>query len=84
MTRPKYTYYPLIEAAGYVRNRMTLKRRIDAGTFPPPVDLGPNTRAWLDEDLDEVDRRIRKGITTPNPELLRRHGERKARAAEHD
>jgi hypothetical protein len=43
MTRPKYTYYPLIEAAGYVGNRMTLKRRIDAGTFPPPVDVGPNT-----------------------------------------
>ena len=82
--RPKYSYYPDIEAAGYVRNRMTLKRRQEAGTFPPPVDLGPNTRAWIDEDLDEVDRRVREGITTPNADWLRRLAERRARAAERD
>ena len=64
---------------GYVNNRMTLSRRIGAGTFPPPHDLGLNTVAWTDEELAEVYARAKAGITEPNPEWLRRAQERQAR-----
>jgi hypothetical protein len=55
-----YRFHDLV-ARGYVNNRMTLKRRIDAGLIPRPVDLGPNTRAWTDEQLAEIDARIAAG-----------------------
>jgi prophage regulatory protein len=32
----------------------TLYQWIAAGRFPKPIDLGPNTRAWLDDELDAV------------------------------
>ncbi len=25
-----------------------------AGRFPRPIDLGPNTRAWLEDEIDAV------------------------------
>jgi hypothetical protein len=81
MSRPKYSRFSALEAEGLINNRMTLQRRIDAGTFPPPVDLGPNTVAWLDTDLEEVDRRVKDGTTKPNPEWLARAERRKARRA---
>jgi hypothetical protein len=77
----KLNRYSFLVEAGYVNNRMTLQRRVNAGTFPPPYDLGENTRVWTDTDLEEVDRRIREGIADPNPEWLARLTERKARKA---
>jgi len=71
--------YDHLTQHNYVNNRMTLKRRTDAGTFPPPYDLGPNTVAWDSRDLAELDRRIAAGITEPHPDWLRRAQERKAR-----
>jgi hypothetical protein len=64
-----YRFHDLV-AKGYVSNRMTLKRWRDAGRFPPPVVLGPNTKAWTDEQLAEVDARAKAGITKPNPAWL--------------
>jgi prophage regulatory protein len=32
--------------------RSTLYRWIEAGQFPGPVRLGPNTSAWLASDVD--------------------------------
>jgi hypothetical protein len=66
-----YRRYSYLVEHGYVSNRMTLKRRIESGTFPPPSQLGPNTIAWTDEQLAEVDRRARAGITAPNESWLR-------------
>lgn len=56
-----YHRFPELVARGYVKNRMTLKRRIDAGVFPPPCHLGPNSVAWTDEQLAGVDARIAAG-----------------------
>lgn len=77
----KFHRYPALVEAGYINNRMTLHRRISAGTFPPPFDLGKNTRAWAAGDLEEVDRRILEGITEPNLEWLARVQRRKSPAA---
>jgi predicted DNA-binding transcriptional regulator AlpA len=49
---PKYLRFRDLVARGVVNNRMTLRRWIAAGTFPAPVSLGPNTKAWL---VDEVE-----------------------------
>jgi len=41
------------------RSRSTIYARIAAGTFPRPLDLGPNTRACLLSDVDGwIDGRI--------------------------
>jgi hypothetical protein len=61
------TYYRFrdLVAQGRVRNRMTLKRWIDAGLFPAPMNLGPNTRAWTDVQLAEHDASV-AARTAPN------------------
>jgi prophage regulatory protein len=30
----------------------TIWRRIQAGTFPKPVQLGPNSVGWIEEEID--------------------------------
>ena len=40
------------------RNRVTLRRWIDAGYFPAPIRLGPNSVGWRARDVQEwLDRR---------------------------
>ena len=80
----KYLRYHFLEATGRIPNRVTANRWIERGTFPPPYDLGPNSRAWSDEDIAEFDERARKGITEPNPKWLARLAERKASQAQRD
>ena len=36
-----------------VRNRMTLRRWIAEEGFPPGILLGPNSRAWTEESVEE-------------------------------
>lgn len=67
----RYLSFDQLREAGYVRNRSTLHRWINQGLFPPPMSPGPNTRAWSDKQLQEVDRRAAAGITTPNPAWLK-------------
>jgi prophage regulatory protein len=51
MTTRFYRYPNLVER-GIVANRMTLSRWIATQGFPKPVPLGPNTRAWIAEEVD--------------------------------
>ncbi len=51
MTRTFLRFPDLVEA-GLVNNRTTLARWIKSGNFPAPVSLGPNTRAWLVDDIE--------------------------------
>ncbi len=37
---------------GIVRNRVTLKRWIENHDFPAGLLLGPNTRAWREDDIE--------------------------------
>jgi hypothetical protein len=55
----RYVRFAELKQRGYVRNRMTLKRWIEAGIFPRPIELGPNTRARTEEQLSEHDARLR-------------------------
>lgn len=34
----------------------TLYRKMQAGTFPLPVQLGPNSVAWIEEEVDNWNR----------------------------
>lgn len=34
-------------------SRATIYRKVDQGTFPRPVRLGPNTVAWYESQLDQ-------------------------------
>jgi hypothetical protein len=40
-----------LKARGIVNNWVTLLRWIDREGFPPGRKLGPNTRAWTDEEI---------------------------------
>jgi predicted DNA-binding transcriptional regulator AlpA len=45
-----YRYRDLV-TMGLVNNRTTLHRWINAGLFPKGRLLGPNTRAWSEDEL---------------------------------
>jgi predicted DNA-binding transcriptional regulator AlpA len=44
--------YPDLKARGIVNNRMTLRRWIAEQSFPPGVQLGPNTVAWPENEVE--------------------------------
>jgi predicted DNA-binding transcriptional regulator AlpA len=44
--------YTDLVAKGVVNSRMTLKRLIDNQGFPPGRLVTPNSRAWIEEDVD--------------------------------
>jgi predicted DNA-binding transcriptional regulator AlpA len=48
------TYYRFddLVIAGIVKNRVTLSRWIKKEGFPSGVMLGPNTRAWLKDEIE--------------------------------
>ena len=51
-------YSDLVEL-GIIRNRMTLKRWVESGNFPPPIRLGSNSIAWISSDVQAwLDARI--------------------------
>jgi predicted DNA-binding transcriptional regulator AlpA len=45
--------YPDLEEAGIVSNRVTLYRWIKDHGFPPGFLLGPNSRGWLEREVDQ-------------------------------
>ena len=55
-TPTKYWRYYYLKRSGRVDNRTTLRRWIQAGRFPAPVKLGPNSIAWPMEEVLEWDR----------------------------
>jgi predicted DNA-binding transcriptional regulator AlpA len=48
----KLIHYADLVAKGIVNSRMTLKRIIDNQGFPPGIRVTPNSRAWIEEDVD--------------------------------
>lgn len=41
----------LVKKTGY--SYPTIYRKMQAGTFPLPVQLGPNAVAWVESEIDE-------------------------------
>ena len=41
-----------LKALGIVDNRVTLSRRIKDQGFPPGFLLGPNSRAWTEDEIE--------------------------------
>lgn len=41
-----------LKARGIVNNWVTLRNWIATQGFPPGVKLGPNTRAWTEEEIE--------------------------------
>jgi len=50
---------------GIVSNRTTLYRWIRSCGFPPGVLLGPNTRAWPEDEIDAWIERRRRASSEP-------------------
>lgn len=48
----KLLRYPDLVERGYVKNRATLYRWIKDGRFPAGIKLGPNTRAWTEDEIE--------------------------------
>ncbi len=48
----KFLRYPDLEDRGIFKNHTTLYRWIAEGRFPPGVKLGPNTRAWTEDEIE--------------------------------
>jgi hypothetical protein len=47
-----YLRFADLKARGIVGNWATLKRRIERDGFPPGRMLGPNTRAWPEDEIE--------------------------------
>lgn len=47
-----YLRYKDLVERGIVRNRMTLSRWIRFHGFPRGIMLGPNTRAWAEDEIE--------------------------------
>lgn len=51
------------------KSRVQIWRDISAGTFPPPLELGPNSVAWFEDELDAwLASRPRRTYGAPQPE----------------
>lgn len=50
---PSLLRFADLEERGVVRNWVTLKHWIDHEGFPPGRMLGPNTRAWTEQEIAE-------------------------------
>ena len=48
----RYLRYIDLQAAGVVNNRATLSRWIKNHGFPKGLLLGPNTRAWKEDEVE--------------------------------
>jgi prophage regulatory protein len=48
---PRVLRRPEVEARTGVENT-TIWRKVKAGTFPQPIQLGPNSIGWIDEEVD--------------------------------
>lgn len=45
--------FPDLERVAGIKNRVTLKRRIDRDGFPPGFYDGPNSRVWYADEVHE-------------------------------
>lgn len=41
----------VMSRTGYARS--SIFKKIQEGTFPAPIELGPRARAWVDSEIDE-------------------------------
>ena len=49
----RYLRFKDLQAAGIDKNRATLSRWIRQAGFPSGVLLGPNTRAWTEDEIEQ-------------------------------
>lgn len=49
-------------------SRTTLWRRVRAGEFPAPVQTGPNSVDWFDDEVDEAQENLPRVNYAPAPE----------------
>jgi predicted DNA-binding transcriptional regulator AlpA len=63
MATPTLIRFSDLEKRGIVHNWVTLLRWIEREGFPPGFRLGPNCRAWFEEEIDAwlESRRIKPG-----------------------
>ena len=75
-----YRRYAYLVQRGLVRNRATLRNCIKAQIFPPGRLLGPNDRAWTDEELAEYEANcpVELKPAPPPPKTPRRHKRERA------
>jgi hypothetical protein len=64
-----YRRYPYLVERGLVANRASLRNRILKNGFPPGRLIGPNTRAWTDEEIEayEAGCPVAPKATPPSP-----------------
>jgi predicted DNA-binding transcriptional regulator AlpA len=73
----KFLRFADLKAAGIVNSWPMLRRRVERDGFPPGIMLGPNTRVWSEQEIEDwlATRPSVKKAAPPRP--------RKAAAAGH-
>jgi predicted DNA-binding transcriptional regulator AlpA len=52
---PKWLRFRDLKTRGLVKSWPMLKRRVERDGFPPGRMLGPNTRAWTEDEIEEYE-----------------------------
>jgi predicted DNA-binding transcriptional regulator AlpA len=52
---PKWLRFRDLKTRGLVKSWPMLKRRVERDGFPPGRMLGPNTRAWTEDEVEEYE-----------------------------
>jgi hypothetical protein len=73
----KWLRFRHLKDRGLVNSWPQLKRRIENDGFPPGRMLGPNTRAWTDEEVEQYENS--RPVAGPEPRgIARINRDRKA------
>lgn len=65
----KFLRFHDLRERGVVRNRVTLGHWIERESFPPGILIGPNSRVWPEEQIDQW---IASRLTASKPGLRKR------------
>ena len=49
----KFVRFPVLQQRGIVKSWPMLKRRIERDGFPPGRMIGPNSRAWTEDEIED-------------------------------
>ena len=67
---PRYLRFRDLKERGIVSNRVTLANWIQDQGFPPGRLIGPNVRAWTEDEIaDYLERRPTAPKLTPRPRI---------------
>ena len=62
---------PQVRARCGNKSRAQIWRDVRNGTFPAPVEIGPNSKAWFDDEIDEWQENLSRANYAPTDDAAK-------------